>query len=187
MAIDAVDLDGSAGLAVNFSGAVVVLCKVAIIALHPFFQMDIGEVDGFPETVGILEGDLLSVLVQPVPFAVVIQHRAENPAVAVKIGELRGLQLLIEFGAAHVLKEFFVVPEAANDGALRIAFERLIALLLRRIALLFRIHLVTIDFVVPPSEAEIRGNHVRAGMDVADHALARTWLPRNSASLGGTT
>jgi len=46
-------------------------------------------------------------------------------------------------------------------------------LLLRRIALLFRIHLVAIDFIVPPGEAEIRSDHVRARMDVADHTLAR--------------
>src|SRR6266849_4947278 len=178
MAIDAVDLDGSARLAVNFSVAVIVLCKVAIIALHPFFEMDIGEVDGFAETVGILEGDLLSVLVQPVPFAVVIKHGAKNPAMAVKIGELRGLQLLAKFGTADVFQKLFIAPEATHRGALRIAFERSVALLLRRVTLLLRVHLVAIDFVVPPGEAEIGGDHVRAGMDVADHALARRYGAR---------
>src|SRR5207302_10733197 len=117
--------------------------------------------------------DLLAVLVQPIPFAVVIEHSAENPAVAVKIGEPRGLQLLVKFGAADSFQNFIVVPEAANGGALWIVFERSKALLLRRIALLFRIHLVAVHFVVPPGEAEISGNHVGAGMDVADHALAR--------------
>src|SRR5260370_184087 len=138
MAIDAVDLDSSARVAVNFSVAVIVLCKVAIIALHPFFEMDIGEVDGFPETVGIIEGDLLSVLVQPVPFAVVIEHRAENPAVAVKIGELRGLQLLVKFGTADVFQKFLFVPKAANGGRFRIAFAKSVALPLRRATLLLR-------------------------------------------------
>jgi len=85
--IDAVDLDGGARFSVNFSVAVIVLSEVAIIALHAFFEMDVGEVYGFPETVGILEGNLLAVFVQPIPFAVVIEYGAENPAVAVKIGE----------------------------------------------------------------------------------------------------
>ena len=40
------------------------------------------------------------------------------------------------------------------------------------ITLLGRIHFVAIDFVVPPGQAEIGGDHVRAGMDVAVHALA---------------
>ena len=85
--------------------------------------MDVGEVDGFPETVGILEGDLLAIFVEPVSFAVVIENGSENPAVAVKIGELRGFQLLVKFGTAGIFQKFFVVPEAANGGALRIAFK----------------------------------------------------------------
>src|SRR5260370_30010917 len=68
--------------------------------------------------------------------------------------------------------KLFVVPEAAHGGAFRITFEGLIALLLRRIALLLRIHFVAVRFVVPPGEPEIGRDHVRAGMDVANHALA---------------
>jgi hypothetical protein len=52
--------------------------------------MDVGEVDGFAEAVRIIERDLLAVLVEPIPFSVVIEDGAENPAVAVEIGELRG-------------------------------------------------------------------------------------------------
>src|SRR3979490_345123 len=77
--IDAVDFDGGAGLAVNLSIAVIVLSEVAIAALHAFFKMDVGKVDGLAETVGIVEGDLFAVFVQPVPFAVVIENRSENP------------------------------------------------------------------------------------------------------------
>ena len=79
--------------------------------------------DGFAETVGIVEGDLLAVFVEPIPFAIVIEHGAENPAVAVKIGELCGLQLLVKFGAADFFQKFFAVPEAANSSAFRIVFE----------------------------------------------------------------
>ena len=37
----------------------------------------------------------------------------------------------------------------------------------------FGIHLVAVNFVVPPGQAEVGGDHVRARMDMADHALAR--------------
>ena len=173
MAIDAVDFDRRARLAVNFPIAVIVLSEVAIVALHPFFEMNVREVHRFTEAFGILKGDLLAVFVQPISFAIVIEHRAENPAMAMKIGKLRGFQLLVEFRTAHVLQEFLVIPQAANGRALRIALKGLIALLFAGVVLLFRIHFVAIDLVVPPGQPEIRRDHVRARMNVADHALAR--------------
>src|SRR6266851_96418 len=173
VAIDAIDFDGGAGFAVNFPVTVIVLREMAIVALHPFSQMDVGEVYGFAESIWIVEGNLLAVPIEPVSFAVVIENSAKYPAVAMEISELRRFQLLVEFGTADCLQEFFIVPEGANRGAFRIAFQRLIALLFGGVALLFRIHFVAIDFVVPPGEPEIRGDHVRAGMNVADHALAR--------------
>jgi hypothetical protein len=69
---------------------VIVLRKMAVVALHAFFEMNVGEVDGFPEAVRIIESDLLAVFVEPIAFAVVIEDRAEDPAVTVEIGELRG-------------------------------------------------------------------------------------------------
>ena len=42
---------------------------------------------------GSLEIDLVVVLVQPVAFAIVFEDGAEDPAVAVEIGELGLLQL----------------------------------------------------------------------------------------------
>src|SRR5260370_2281114 len=173
MAIDTVDFDGRARLAVNLPVAVIVLREMAVVALHPFFEMDVGEVNGFAETVGIVECDLLAVLVQPVPLAVVIEHVAEDPAMAAAISELRRLQLLVELETACVFQKFFVVPEAAHRRALRIAFERFIALLLAWITLFYRIHLFAIHFVVPPGEAVISRDHARPRMIVADHALAR--------------
>src|SRR5260370_21649697 len=134
VAIDAVDFDGGARLAVDFPVAVIVLREMAVAALHSFLEIDVGEVDGFAETVGIVERDLLAFLVEPIPFAVVVNNRAEDPTMAVEISELRGFQLLVEFGAAHVFEEFFVVPLAAKRSALRIAFARLMALLFRWIA-----------------------------------------------------
>ena len=64
---------------------------------------------------------VLAVFVEPVPFAIVIVDAAENPAVAVEIGELRGFQLRIEFRATGVVQEFFVAPQAASGGGFRVA------------------------------------------------------------------
>jgi hypothetical protein len=52
--------------------------------------MDVRQVHCFAETVGIVESYLLAILVEPIPFAVVIENGSENPPVAVEIGELRG-------------------------------------------------------------------------------------------------
>src|SRR2546429_5747037 len=49
----------------------------------------------------------------------------------------------------------------------------ILTLLFRGVALFFRVHPVAVDFVVPPRETEIGRHHVRARMDVADHACAR--------------
>src|SRR5258708_24084623 len=98
----------------------IVLREVAIVALHAFFEMDISEVDGFAETVGIVEGDLPAVLVQPVPFAVMIEHGTENPIMAVKIGEMRSLQLLVKFGTAYFLQKFFIDPYTTNVVLFRV-------------------------------------------------------------------
>src|SRR5882762_7781281 len=180
VAIHTIDFDRGTRLAVDFSVAVIVLSKMTIIALHPFFKMDVRKVDCFAETIRVVKGNLPAVLVQPVPFAVVIEDGPENPAMAVEIGELRGLQLLVEFGTAHILEEFFVAPEAADCRAFRIAFERLMALFFSWMALLLRIHFVAIYFVVPPRKSEICRDHVRTRMDVADHALAGGNRPREN-------
>src|SRR6266850_1852975 len=64
--------------------------------------------------------------------------------------------------------------------AFRVPFERLVALLFRGIALLLGIHFVAIHLIIPPGQPEIRRDHVRARMNVANHALAR----RNRAREG---
>jgi hypothetical protein len=114
VAIDAIDFHGGAWLTVNFSIAMIVLFEVAVIALHPFSKMDVGEVDGLAEAGGIGEGELFPILVEPVPFSIMIENSAENPAVSVEVGELRGFQLLVEFGATGFSKKLFVAPEAAS-------------------------------------------------------------------------
>ncbi len=69
----------------------IVLLKMAIVALHPFFQVNVRKVYGLAEAVRIIERDLLAIFVEPVTFSVVAKHRAKYPAMSMKIGELRSL------------------------------------------------------------------------------------------------
>src|SRR5262245_971726 len=100
VAIGAIDFDGSARFAINPSVAMIVLCEVAIVALHAFFEVNVGQVDRFGEAAGVVEINFRAVLVEPVAFAVMRVNAAIDPAVAVKVGKLRGLELLVEFRAA---------------------------------------------------------------------------------------
>ena len=110
--------------------------------------------------------------VEQVALAIVLEDRAEHPAVAVEIGELRVLELLVEFRRPDLFEKVEIdqIPRAA--AASGFASQDLIALLVGRIVLLGRIHVLAVGFVVPPDVAEIRRDHVGAGMDVADDALA---------------
>src|SRR5208282_3003689 len=170
--IHAINFHGGARFTVNFAVAVIVLGEVTIGALHTFFQMNVGQMHGFLEALRIIEGDGAAVFIQPVPFPVVVVDAAENPAVAVEIGELRGLELRVEFGAAGFFEKLGIAPQAAGGSGFGIAQIGLIFFFFRGIVLLGGIHFVRINFVVPPGQAEIGGDHVRARMNMANHALA---------------
>src|SRR5271163_1142767 len=92
---------------------------------------------------------------------------------AMKIRELRILQVFVELRRANLLQKFNIAPVPSWRRALRIANPNIVNLLLGRVLLLRRVHLVTIDFVVPPGVAEVSRLHVSARMHVADHALTR--------------
>src|SRR5580658_1001921 len=173
MAIHAIDFNGVACFSIQFSVAVAVLLEMAVDAMHSLFQMDVLQVDGFFELLRIVERNLVSLGIEKIAFAVVLEGRPENPSVTVEIGELGVLEVPVEFRCPSLLQEPHVGPVAANRGPLRI--PRLDQLLFLRtgMALLFRIHLVAIDLVVPPGVAKIRCDHVGTGMDVANDALTR--------------
>src|ERR1700693_4897227 len=97
VAIDAIDFDRGARFSVNFAVAMIVLSEMAIGTLQSFFEVDVGKVDGFLETLRIIEGDRNAVFVEPVPFSIVIEDGAKNPAMAMEISELGGFELLVEF------------------------------------------------------------------------------------------
>src|ERR1700747_3689995 len=172
VAINAIDFHRGAWFAVNFSIAVIVLAEVAIGALHPFFQVDIRKVDGFAKPFRVVKRDLLAVLVEPVAFAIVRVYSAIDPAMPVEIRKLRGFQLLVEFLTASLLQKFFIAPQSARGGGFWIFQRGSVAFFFSGIFLCGGIHFFAVDFIVPPRQTEISGEHVRSRMHVADHALA---------------
>ena len=173
VAIDAIHFNCGARLSVEFSGAVAVLLQVAVDALHTFLQMNIREVRGFLKLFRIVRRNRGSFFIKQAAFPVSREHRAKEPAMAVKIGELGVLQFCIEFSAACLGEKLYVGPQPAGGRAFWIPLRHLEFFLLGGIALLFRIHRAAVGFVVPPGIAEIGGHHVCAWMHMADHALAR--------------
>ena len=105
VAVHAVDLDGVARFAIELAVAVAVLREVAVDAMHSFFQMDVLQVHRLAEFVRIVEGTIVVFLVEQIALAIVFVDGAEDPAVAVEVGELRVLQGLVELRAADLLQE----------------------------------------------------------------------------------
>src|SRR5215472_11149774 len=139
MAINAINFDSSARLTVNLAAPVIVLFEMAIVALHSFFQMNVRKVHRLTKAIRIVECDLLAVFVEPVSFAVVTKHGAEDPSMPVKVRELRRLQLLVEVIAASLCQKFLIAPKPARRCRFGIPQIRLMSFFLRRIALLFGI------------------------------------------------
>src|SRR5262249_13758414 len=103
VAIGARDLDGIARLAVELAVAVRILLEVAVNAVHALFEVDVFQVDSLGEFLWIGSRNDAAILVEQISLAVALEHRAENPAVAVKVGELGVLQILVELGGADAL------------------------------------------------------------------------------------
>ena len=110
MAIGAIDFNGVSRLAVKLAVAVRILAEMAIHAVHAFFEVDVLEVHGFAEFFWIIERNDVVFLVEQVSLAVFFVDGAEDPAVAVEVGELRMLQILFEFGARNFFQKGFVAP-----------------------------------------------------------------------------
>ena len=79
---------GGARLGVELSIAVGILLEVAVHAVHAFFEVNVREVHGLFEFIGIFGVDDFIFGIKQIALAVAFVNRAENPAVAVKIGEL---------------------------------------------------------------------------------------------------
>jgi len=173
MAIHAIHFNSVACFSVQFSVAVTVLFKMAVNAVHPLFQMNIFQMNSLLEFVRIIERDWVAIFIQKNTFAIVLESSPENPAVTVEVCELRVLEVLIEFRSPRLLQEIYIRPTSANRSPLRIPLLDRLLFFRTKVALLLRIHLVAIDFVVPPGVAKIRCDHIGARMDMANNALAR--------------
>ena len=119
VAVDALDLDGGTHLAVQLGVAVRVLDEMAIDAVHALFQVNVEQVDrhssrrfrgllgrvgagtlldflGILMAASMVSGvdlaDHVARVVEEIALAVLFEHGAEDPAVAVEIGELGVLQ-----------------------------------------------------------------------------------------------
>ena len=173
MAVHAIDLDGIARLSIELAVAMAVLFEMAINAVHALLEMNVFEMDSLVEFLRIVERHRLVFAIQQRALAVVLEHRAENPAMAVEVGKLCVVDCLLNSGVPVFSRKFTSdqSPRTADPSGLRASIR------LRSSAfgwlLLRRPHVLPVHFVVPPRVAEIRRDHVRARMDVAHHALAR--------------
>src|SRR5579871_2327451 len=146
--------------------------------------MNICKVHRLAEALGVIKRNNLVVFVEPIPFSIVLIDAAENPAVSVKIGELRRLKLFVKFRRPNFRKKFRIAPQPTRRSRFRISQGYLKPLLFARIVLLLRIHRFAVNFIVPPRQSKISRQHVRARMQVANHALARWDRPRENVLYG---
>ena len=132
--VDALDFDRVADLAVELAVAVRGDEEVAIDAVHPFFDVDIHQMNRHADAIPFAfdpflftdgrDGGLkqsgrdrfvrnrVAVGVEQVPFAVLLHDCAIDPAVAVELGELAVSELGVEF--ADSFEERRVAPKSAR-------------------------------------------------------------------------
>ena len=119
-------------------------------------------------------GDDVSLVIEQISLAVVLQDRSVGPAMAVEVGELGVLGAVVEVGE---ISEKLGVREQVFRGRLvgvgELAVDHLLG---ARIPLLLRIDQVAVGLLVPPHVADVAVHDVGAGMDVTDDALAG-WNP----------
>ncbi len=178
-----------------------ILREVAVDAVHPLFQVDVEQVDGDPVPVHRRRGSLApllnaillfqglgqtdrrhellggrladepSLMVEGIPLAILLEDRAEDPAVAVEVGELGFLRFRIELG--DPFEEPRVGPEAPSSGLVGVRELGLGELLGGRLVLMRRVHQGPVGLLVPPGVPQVAIHDAGAGVDVADDALAR--------------
>ena len=106
MTVDTTNLNRRARFVVKHSVAMRVLAKVTINAVHPFFEMNVVEMNGLSEAIRIVGRDDVVLCVKQIPFPIALEDQTEHPAVSMEIRKLRALQLRIEFRRARAVQEF---------------------------------------------------------------------------------
>ena len=116
--------------------------------------------------------DDLARCIEQVAHAIALEDRAEIPAVAVIVGELRVLRLRVHI-VIDAADEIDVAPLAARRRRLGVAFEHLMHFGGGRIFLLGRPHQRRVGLIVPHGVAEIAVQEDVRLVHVAVHALGR--------------
>ena len=116
-------------------------------------------------------GDRLTAVVEHHPPAVVLEDGPIGPPVAMEIGKLRVLRAVVEIG--EVGEKLRIGEPVLRRRLVRIGKRDVDHLLRGRIALLVWVDQIAVRFLVPPHVADVAVHHRRAGVDVADDALAR--------------
>ena len=184
MAILAPDLDRILHLAIDKAVAVAVLREMAIGALHPLFGVNVHQMDRLAgidpdgdelalalaaEFLGIVGPDDLALGIEQIARAIALEHRAEIPAVAVVIGELRVLRPGVQI--IDVAQEIRVRPIAARVRALGVALQCGMGFGGGGIFLLRGPHQRRIRLIIPHRIAEIAVQEDVGLVHVAGHAL----------------
>ena len=113
MAIDTTDLDRSARFVVEYARPMAVLLKMAIGAVHAFFEMDVLQMHGLIKFGGVVRRDDLAIGIEQIALTVFLINVLKDPSVAVRIGKLHVFQLGVEIGRAGFLKKDRIGPKPA--------------------------------------------------------------------------
>src|ERR1043166_3076583 len=95
VALKRIDRGPVARFAIKLPVAVHIFLEMAVRALHSVREVDVFEVNRLGEFIRIVVWNLVVAQIEQIAFAIVLEDRAENPAVAVVIGKLGVLQLRI--------------------------------------------------------------------------------------------
>ncbi len=149
-----------------------VTANVAIRAVHAGFLVNIFEVNGLFELLRIVGFDLRPARGHEIPLAIGPVNVPEYPAMAVEVAELRACGFRIDV-VPDVDEEVPTLPPfSAQCRSFRIAELNIVLLFIAEFRLFFGVHQSAVGLVIPPSHPVITRQHVPAGMNVADHALA---------------
>src|ERR1700738_521333 len=96
MAICAGDLDCSLHLAIDVAGAVCIVAKMAVDALHAEIDMDRIEVHGLLKLLRVGGRNDVVAVVEQIALSVALEDRPEIPTMPVIVGELRVAELWVE-------------------------------------------------------------------------------------------
>src|SRR5688572_10363931 len=100
-----------------------VLSEMAVNAVHPLLYMDVVEVNGLLEFVGISSSDYASFGVKQVALAIALEDLAQHPTMTMEVSELGILRHPVEVCGTGFGKEIEIGPESSHTCSLRIPVE----------------------------------------------------------------